>query len=83
MNLEPEKQPRGWISTLLYSFGSECPAEVIWGINEMVDWLNNHHGFQLEYLMEPYSKEAESEDYNEEERVDAIATALKTLKREM
>lgn len=76
-----EPQPYGWISTLLYSFGSEAPEEVFWGINELVDWLNKTHGFQLEPLIHPYSPEAESDEYDEEERVQAIVQALKMLQR--
>jgi len=69
-----------WLATFLYSYGSECPAEVIWGINEMVDWLKDTHGFtELEYLIEPYSPEWESGLYNESERVDKIADALNQL----
>lgn len=70
-----------WLTTLLYSWGSDTPQEVIWGINEMVQWLNEKHGFELEELYEPYSSEAEDPDYNEGERVASIVEALKTLSK--
>ena len=76
------EQDDNWIRTLLYSWGSETPVEVIWGLNEMVKWLNEKHRFQLNELYEPFSDEYESEGYNEEERVGAIVQALNQLRRE-
>lgn len=35
------------INTLLWSFGSEPPAEVIWGVNELLDWYEDEYGVKL------------------------------------
>jgi len=35
------------INTLLWSFGSEPPAEVIWGVNELLDWYEEEYGVKL------------------------------------
>lgn len=47
----------------------------IWGLNDMVQWLNTKHGFHLEQLCEPDDWEGD------EQRTDAIVEALKTLHR--
>ena len=31
------------MSTLLYSWGSDTPPEVIWGLNELLDWLEEEY----------------------------------------
>ena len=79
MHTSPESK---WINTLLYSFGSDAPVEVYWGINEMIDWLNDKHKFQLKHLEEPYTKEYESDSYNEDQRVQEIIESLKILNNE-
>lgn len=67
------------INTLLYSFGSEAPCEVIWGLNEMIEWLNEKHKFSIDFLEEPYSEKYESEDYNEEKIINDISYAFEQL----
>ncbi len=70
-----------WVSTLLYSFGSDAPQEVYWGINEMIDWLNDKHGFELKHLICPYwtesAEESEQEVYKKQQD---LSDALRSLK---
>lgn len=35
------------LSTLFYSWGSDTPAEVFWGCNELLDWYEKEHGVTL------------------------------------
>jgi len=35
------------INTLFWSFGSEPPAEVIWGSNELLDWYECEYNVKL------------------------------------
>jgi hypothetical protein len=35
------------INTLMYSWGSEAPAEVIWGLNELLDWLEDEYNMHI------------------------------------
>lgn len=35
------------INTLLWSSSSESPAEVIWGVNELLDWYEDEYGVKL------------------------------------
>ena len=69
-----------WLTTLLYSWGGDTPQEVIWGINGMIQWLNEKHGFQLEELYEPYG--SSWDEVREDRKIKAVVEALKTLKRE-
>ena len=34
-----------FFSTILYSWGSDTPQEVIWGLNDLLDWVKSK-GFQ-------------------------------------
>lgn len=36
------------LSTLFWSFGSEPPAEVIWGANDLIDWIEKEFGVKIE-----------------------------------
>lgn len=36
------------LNTLFWSFGSEPPAEVIWGANDLLVWFESEYGVQLE-----------------------------------
>lgn len=38
------------ISTLMFSWGSEAPAEVYWALTEMIQFINAETGVQLEDL---------------------------------
>lgn len=35
------------IHTLLFSWGSEAPAEVTWGLNELLDWYE--HAYDIKF----------------------------------
>ena len=39
------------VNTLLYSWGSDTPPEVLWGMNEMLEWLEEEHDvlFNIRY----------------------------------
>lgn len=36
------------LSTLFWSFGSEPPAEVIWGANDLIDWVEKEFVVKIE-----------------------------------
>lgn len=52
------------LSTLFWSWGSEPPAEVIWGANELIDWyekeynvkINERFTEDIDLLAEQYDK---------------------------
>jgi len=48
------------IDTLFWSFGSEPPAEVIWGANELLDWYEKEYNVQLNIRFDE-----DCENYNE------------------
>lgn len=35
------------LNTLFWSFGSEPPAEVIWGANDLLEWVEVEYGVKL------------------------------------
>lgn len=35
------------LETLFWSFGSEPPAEVIWGANDMLEWMENEYQIEI------------------------------------
>jgi len=41
-----------WLTDLLYSWGSDTPSEVIWGINAFIDYLNARYQINIEYMIE-------------------------------
>jgi len=42
------------VKTLLFSWGSDAPAEVVWGLNEMVEWLETEHNIKIDGRFEEY-----------------------------
>jgi hypothetical protein len=47
------------IDTLLHSWGSDTPQEVIWGLNEMVDWLEHEYNVTISTrFSDPYANDA-------------------------
>jgi len=46
------------IKTLLFTWGSEAPAEVIWGLNEMIEWLEQEYNIKIDGRFEEYCEEA-------------------------
>ena len=36
------------INTLLYSWGGDTPEEVVWGLNELMQWVEKEYDIQLE-----------------------------------
>ena len=48
------------INTLFWSFGSEPPAEVIWGANELLDWYEKEYNVVLNVRFDE-----DCENYNE------------------
>jgi hypothetical protein len=48
------------IDTLFWSFGSEPPAEVIWGANELLDWYEKEYNVVLNIRFDE-----DCENYNE------------------
>jgi len=66
-----------WLKTLLYSFGSEAPEEVYWGINELIATLNED-GHNLKELDLPYSKGYDGEE--EEKKIETLTEVLEKLK---
>ena len=35
------------LNTLFWSFGSEPPAEVVWGANDLLEWVEVEYGVKL------------------------------------
>ena len=35
------------LGTLFYSWGSEAPAEVIWGANDLLEWFESEYSVSL------------------------------------
>jgi hypothetical protein len=35
------------INTLFFSWGSEAPAEVFWGANDLLDWFEKEYNVKL------------------------------------
>jgi len=47
------------IGTLLHSWGSETPPEVIWGLNELVDWAETEFGVTIDKRFDdPFEEDA-------------------------
>jgi len=47
------------MDTLLNSWGSETPSEAIWGLNEIVDWLEKEYNVTIEKRFdEPFDEGA-------------------------
>jgi len=53
------------LGTLFFSWGSDAPAEVYWGANEMLDW------YEKEYVVKLNIRFNE-EEYNFDEVIQAI-----------
>jgi len=68
-----EQESKKWLTTLLYAWGSDAPAEVIWGLNEFVDYLNKRHRFNISHLVE------EDQEGTNGDAIREIAEALDTL----
>jgi len=46
------------VKTLLFSWGSDAPAEVVWGLNEMVEWAEKEFGVTINGRFEEYCEQA-------------------------
>ncbi len=36
------------LNTLFWSFGSDAPPEVIWGVNELLEWIEHEFNVKFE-----------------------------------
>jgi len=48
------------LSTLFYSWGSDAPAEVIWGANELLDWYEKEYNVTLGIRFEEDSEDGDN-----------------------
>ena len=64
------------IITLLYSWGGDTPSEVIWGLNELINWIEIEYNVVIKYrFSELYSGDGYYiEDYDKV--IDEIRNAL-------
>ena len=68
------------IETLLNSWGSDTPDEVIWGLNEMLDWFEKEYNVQLNIrFME--SREMFDENLEETEGGDYVDPYEKVIEK--
>ena len=57
---------KDFINELLYSWGSDTPAEAIWALQKFTEMLNDKFGFELEapteeeYFEETFDRKAEA-----------------------
>lgn len=59
------------LSTLFYSWGSEAPAEVFWGANELLDW------YEAEYNVKLNIRFDEEGIYNGTDNFDDVIDAIR------
>lgn len=54
------------IETLYNSWGSDAPPEVIWGLNDLVDWIEEEYNLCIGVFKEINKGEDDPKDYEED-----------------